>query len=364
MLNAEIWLRMSMVKGLNTAQRMKVGEYLQGYADIHPDMLMAGGLNQKQCQQFISPLNEKYINATLTWLEKDAHHLLVYGDSDYPKQLTYISSAPLLLFAIGDISTLSQEQIAMVGSRNFSHYGERWAKYFTKELVQTGLIITSGLAIGIDSICHQSALNSKGKTIAVLGSGLENIYPRRHCDLAKRITEEGGAIVSEFLTTALPLATHFPKRNRIISGLSAAVVVVEASLRSGSLITARYALEQGRDVFSLPGPLGSPTSEGTHWLIQQGAYLVNKPQDIIEQIRSSLKWLPMSRSASVAFTQSESSLELSFPALLSSIEYEATPVDLIAQRTNQPVSQILIQLLDLELEGWVSSVNGGYIRLK
>lgn len=360
MSKTEIWLRMSMVKGLNTAQRMKVGEYLQVYSDIHPDMLMAGGLNQKQCQQFTSSLNEKYINATLTWLEKDDHHMLVYGDSDYPKQLTYISSAPLLLFATGDISTLSQEQIAMVGSRNFSHYGERWAKYFTKELVQAGLIITSGLAIGIDSICHQSALNSTGKTIAVLGSGLENIYPRRHCDLAKRITEEGGAIVSEFLTTALPLATHFPRRNRIISGLSAAVVVVEASLRSGSLITARYALEQGRDVFSLPGPLGSPTSEGSHWLIQQGAYLVNKPQDIIEQIRSSLKWLPMSRSASVAFTQSESS----FPALLSSIEYEATPVDLIAQRTNQPVSEILIQLLDLELEGWVSSVNGGYIRLK
>lgn len=364
MLAAEIWLRTSMVKGLNTIKSVKLAQCLQRCSDIHLDTLMAAGLNQKQCEQFLSPSNERYINTTLTWLEKDTHHLLVYGAPDYPKQLTYIASAPLLLFAIGDISILSQEQIAMVGSRNFSHYGERWAKHFAKELVQAGFIITSGLAIGIDSICHRSALHSGGKTIAVLGSGLENIYPRRHFDLARRITEEGGAILSEFLTTALPLATHFPRRNRIISGLSVAVVVVEASPGSGSLITARYAIEQGRDVFALPGPLGSPTSEGTHWLIQQGAYLVGTPKDIIEQVGSSLKWLPMSPPSSDALTASEPSPAIPFPDLLASIEYEPTPVDLMAQRTGQPVSEILIQLLDLELEGWVSSVSGGYIRIK
>ncbi|EGY28425.1 DNA protecting protein DprA [Candidatus Regiella insecticola 5.15] len=358
MLTTEIWLRMSMVKGLAVARSCTIAKHLIAYADLHSDVLTAVGLDESQSRQFIHA-STHYIAATLAWLEHPDHHMLIYGYPTYPQRLSHISSAPLLLFITGDVSVVSQLQIAMVGSRNFSHYGERWARYFTEKLIEQGLVITSGLATGIDGICHHSALSVQGKTIAVLGSGLENIYPRHHYGLAHRIVEQGGALVSEFLVTSPPLATHFPRRNRIISGLSAAVVVVEASLKSGSLITARYALEQGRDVFALPGPLGSPTSAGVHWLIQQGAYLANDPQDIIEQLGGSFQWLPTSEKPSLPKEQ----MTLPFADVLAHIEYDVTPVDIIAERVDQSVSELVIKLLELELAGWITAVPGGYVRV-
>ncbi|CFQ38018.1 MULTISPECIES: DNA-protecting protein DprA [Yersinia] len=361
MLAAELWLRMSKVKGFGVAKSGGLVRRLLASGDIHPGRLAAYGLSPQQCQQFYQ-VDPHYIEATLTWLNHPSHHLLTYGEPGYPPRLTHISGAPLVLFVSGELDVLYRPQVAMVGSRHFSHYGEQWGRHFASELARTGLVITSGLAMGIDGICHQAALSAKGKTIAVLGSGLENIYPRRHSQLAKEIEHQGGALVSEFLTTALPIAAHFPRRNRIISGLSSAVLVVEATMKSGSLITARYAIEQGRDVFALPGPLGSETSEGVHWLIQQGAYLASSVEGVAEQLGGSLQWISLPEKAIIS--SSERQVELPFADVLANVGDEVTPVDVVAERAGQPVPEIVSKLLELELAGWIAAVPGGYVRLR
>ncbi|CRY56683.1 DNA protecting protein DprA [Yersinia intermedia] len=361
MLPAELWLRMSKVKGFGVAKRSSLAKRLLASGDIHPSRLVAYGLNPLQCQQFYQ-VDPHYIEAALTWINHPSHHLLAYGEPGYPPRLAHISSAPLILFVSGDLEVIYRPQIAMVGSRHFSHYGEQWGRHFASELAQAGLVITSGLAMGIDGICHQAALNAKGKTIAVLGSGLENIYPRRHNHLAKEIEQQGGALVSEFFTTALPIAAHFPKRNRIISGLSLGVLVVEATLKSGSLITARYAIEQGRDVFALPGPLGSAASEGVHWLIQQGAYLASSPLSVAEQLSGELQWISLPEEEIIS--SSEKQVELPFADVLANVGDEVTPVDVVAERAGQPVPDIVSKLLELELAGWLAAVPGGYVRLR
>ena len=361
MLAAELWLRMSQVKGLGAVKSSALARRLLASSDIHLRRLAAYGLGPLQCQQF-TQVDPHYIDATLSWLNHPSHHLLAYGEPGYPPRLTHISSAPLVIFASGELDVLYRPQIAMVGSRHFSHYGEQWGRHFAEELAQAGLVITSGLAMGIDGICHRAALNVKGKTIAVLGSGLENIYPRRHSPLARAIEHQGGVLVSEFLTTALPVAAHFPRRNRIISGLSSAVLVVEATLKSGSLITARYAMEQGRDVFALPGPLGSATSEGVHWLIQQGAYLARSAREVAEQIGGSLQWISLPEQAIIS--SSEEQVELPFADVLANVGDEVTPVDVVAERAGQPVPDIVSKLLELELAGWIAAVPGGYVRIR
>ncbi|AJI95746.1 DNA protecting protein DprA [Yersinia ruckeri] len=361
MLTTELWLRISKISGLGTAKSLVIGQCLLAGGDFHVGMLQLSGLSERQCQQFLT-VNPRHIAATLSWLDQPEHHLLIYGQPGYPTQLMAISSAPLMLFVSGAKEALAMPQIAMVGSRNFSHYGERWGRLFSTELAQSGVVITSGLAIGIDGICHQAALHGGGRTIAVLGSGLANIYPKRHGRLAQEIVAEGGALVSEFLSTALPIATHFPRRNRIISGLSAGVIVVEATRKSGSLITARYALEQGRDIFALPGPLGSAGSEGTHWLIQQGAYLVCHPREVIEYIGGALQWLSLSDENIIS--SSETQLELPFSDVLANVEYEVTPVDVVAERAGHSVPDIVVKLLELELAGWIAAVPGGYVRIR
>lgn len=324
MLAAELWLRMSQVKGLGAVKSSALAKRLLASGDVHPGRLAVYGLNLQQCQQF-TQVEPHYIDATLTWLNNPSHHLLVYGEPGYPPRLTHISAPPLVIFASGELDVLYRSQMAMVGSRHFSHYGEQWGRHFASELAAAGLVITSGLAVGIDGICHKAALNVKGKTIAVLGSGLANIYPRCHSQLAREIEHQGGVLVSEFLTTALPIAAHFPRRNRIISGLSSAVLVVEATLKSGSLITARYAMDQGRDVFALPGPLGSATSEGVHWLIQQGAYLAKSAREVAEQVAGSLQWISLPEKEIIS--SSEGQVELPFADVLANVGDEVTPVD-------------------------------------
>ncbi|CNK31701.1 DNA-protecting protein DprA [Yersinia aldovae] len=361
MLAAELWLRMSQVKGVGTVKSSLLARRLLASGDIHPGRLLAYGLNTLQCQQF-TQVDPRYIEAALIWLTHPSHHLLSYGEPGYPPRLTHISAAPLILFVSGELDVLYRPQLAMVGSRHFSHYGEQWARHFASELALAGLVITSGLAMGIDGICHQAALTVQGQTIAVLGSGLENIYPRQHSHLACEIESQGGALVSEFLTTALPIAAHFPRRNRIISGLSTAVLVVEATLKSGSLITARYAMEQGRDVFALPGPLGSATSEGVHWLIQQGAYLARSAQEVSEQLSGQLQWISLP--AEEIISSSEAQVELPFADVLANVGDEVTPVDVVAERAGQPVPDIVSKLLELELAGWVAAVPGGYVRIR
>ncbi|AHG19887.1 DNA processing protein DprA [Chania multitudinisentens RB-25] len=357
----EIALRMQTVTGISAPQASQIIHQLAAERGNPYSLLRPLGLNDKQQEQF-RHIPARYLQATLKWLEEEGNQMVIYGEASFPELLTHIDNAPLLLMMKGSPAALQLPQIAMVGSRQFSHYGEHWGNDFATGLVYCGFAVTSGMAIGIDGICHRAALAAQGVTIAVLGSGLANIYPRRHRRLAEQIVEQGGAVVSEHLVTDLPLADHFPRRNRIISGLSMGVVVIEASLRSGSLITARYALEQGREVFALPGALGSPMSEGTHWLIQQGASLVTSPKDIAEQLGSGLHWLPMNENTIIS--ASEAQVELPFGDVLANVGYEVTPVDVVAARAGQPVPEVVIKLLDLELAGWIAVVPGGYVRLR
>lgn len=299
------------------------------------------------------------------WLSEPDCHLITYIDDDYPELLRHISSAPIALFAKGNRHNLNKPQLAMVGSRRYSRYGETWANYFSQELAAAGLVITSGLAVGIDGLCHKGALSVGGITTAVLGSGLARLYPKSHLSLAQKIVDNNGVLLSEFLPFEAPRAEYFPRRNRIISGLSLGVLVIEAELRSGSLITAKYALEQGKEVFALPGPLDNRNSEGTHNLIQQGALLISKPTDIIESLNSSLHWLlPLSGEPDIPNRVGVSYADCMLPVspIYKCLSHEPLPVDIIAQKVKESVTEVMIQLLELELSGHVKAVSGGYIR--
>jgi DNA processing protein len=377
MTQQEVWLRLSAVKGLAAIQLGDLADRLVAESTVSAACLRYFGFDDQQVNAYFHPgtLN---VPAALAWLERENHHLIPCTSPDYPPLLKHIASFPRVLYVQGPPALLATPQLAIVGSRHCSYYGEHWTRYFAAGLVNCGFTVTSGLAIGIDGICHQATLEAAGKTVAVLGSGLQHLHPRSHRALADRIVQQGGALVSEFPLNAAPLPYHFPRRNRIISGMSVGVLIIEASLRSGSLITARCALEQGREVFALPGSLDNPNSQGTHWLIQQGAYLVTDPQDIAEQIGSGLTWLPVENGSffadSGAFKRKSASevnicaehteLELPFADVLANVGYEVTPVDVVAERAGQPVPVVVAQLLELELAGWIAAVPGGYVRIR
>lgn len=272
----EIWLRLMRVNNLYGDKMVLVARRLAGAGHADNETLHEAGLTKAQAIQFLA-FKQQEIDASLQWLEQPEHHLLSADHTRYPPQLRAIDDYPGALLVSGNVDLLCSRQLAIIGSRAHSWYGARWGKAFSEALARYGLTITSGLALGIDGIAHRGALAVKGKTIAVLGNGLSDIYPHRHRALAKQIEESGGALLSEFPLSARPLPGNFPRRNRIISGLSAGVLVIEAALKSGSLVTVRCALEQGRDVFALPGPIGNPGSEGPHWLIKQGAVPVTAP---------------------------------------------------------------------------------------
>ncbi len=351
----EIWLRIMMVSRLPVKNALKFVNELILMKKINNTALQYIGLNEKQSLEFLhAPADQ--INTTLKWLEHPHHHILPLTHPHYPYLLKQIHRPPLVLFVAGSSEILSTAQIAIIGSRNASRYGQLWAEKFTRAFVEHQFTITSGLAFGIDSIGHRTALESKGKTIAVLGSGLNCIYPQQHKNMALQIIEQG-ALVSEFGPNTPPLAKNFPRRNRIISGLSRAVVVIEAGMQSGSLITARYALEQNRDLFTLPGSLGNAQFSGNHWLIQQGAYLLTEVQDLLSHIQSELEWtLPQ---ASLKYAETD----MIDNSILDIIDYQATAVDVIVHRSQRSITELLPELIELELAGKISSVVGGYIKI-
>lgn len=362
MTSTEIWLRLIYTGDLYGDPMLNTAQYLAQSGTVDIDTLIQSGLTIKQAGRFFA-MSEQEVDDSLNWLEQPEHHLVLASDRHYPQALRSIVDYPGAIFVKGEPAILNHLQLAVVGSRATSWYGERWGRYFCEALAQSGLTITSGLALGIDSVAHRATLNVKGKTVGVLGNGLYSPYPRRHRALASQIVELGGALVSEFALNVTPYPANFPRRNRIISGLSRGVLVVEAALRSGSLVTARCALDQGREVFALPGPLGSPGSEGPHWLIQQGALLVTSPEEILENLPALIKDLPDGNQNS-NYSSDQHEAALPFPELLANVGDEVTPVDVVAERAGQPVPVTVAQLLELELAGWIAAVPGGYVRLR
>ena len=339
------------------------------------------GWNEKQIQRWLQP-DMRWIETALNWQEAHPkHHIQTLFDDTYPFLLRQINTAPPVLFVKGSVESLSLPQIAIVGSRDYSHYGEYWAGTFTAELVKNGLAVTSGLAIGIDGFCHQRAVAENGVTIAVLGSGLNQVYPARHKKLAEQIIDCGGALVSEFFPNQPPVAENFPRRNRIISGLSLGTLVVEATINSGSLITARYALEQGREVFALPNTAQNPYSAGCHKLIREGALLTESIEDILQAVQYQLQpfpsvqptlfereqavdFLPKSaKSVTPPIAKNLPEMTACQQQIFQQIGLEPIAIDDIAKACNLEVSMLLVEMLNLELLGVVKSVTGGYVRV-
>ncbi|KMD21761.1 DNA protecting protein DprA [Klebsiella pneumoniae] len=358
----EIWLRLMKVSSLYGDKMVEIAQRLCAAASVDREALHAVGMTAAQAKLFFR-LDEHELDETRRWLGQPDHHLLRGDDPRYPLRLKAIADYPGALLVSGDPALLHSAQLAVIGSRLHSWYGARWGKLFSETLARKGITITSGLALGIDGVAHRGALAAEGKTIAVLGNGLSQVYPRRHATLARQIIDNGGTLVSEFPLITPPLPAHFPRRNRIISGLSLGVLVIEAALRSGSLVTVRCALEQGRDVFALPGPIGNPGSEGPHWLIKQGAVPVTSPEDIVEYWHNELAWLT-DTSDSINICVDHPSVALPFPELLANVGDEVTPVDVVAERAGQSVPVTVAQLLELELAGWIAAVPGGYVRLR
>lgn len=321
--------------------------------------LAEAGLNEETINGIKNP-DWGAVDGDLGWLETEGRHCLDWKHPGYPAMLGEIPDPPPLLFVEGDAGVLTHPQIAIVGSRNPSPLGQKLASEFSLALVESGFAVTSGLALGIDAAAHRAALDAQGFTLAVAGTGLDQVYPRSHRALAEAIVAQGGAIVSEFPTRTPPQAANFPRRNRIISGLSLGVLVVEAALRSGSLITARMAVEQGREVFALPGAVNNPLARGCNALIKQGAKLVETVDDILEEFapeRLTGKPLPLQ-------TDVAKEPKGECHALLKYIAYAPTSVDALVAATGVAPDAIAALLLDLELQGFVAYTDGGYSRLR
>lgn len=298
----------------------------------------------------------------LAWLQESHRHFIPISSDHYPKLLRNIPDPPIGLFAQGDIDILNLPQIAIVGSRNPSASGLETAKAFASFLGQSGLAITSGMAMGIDGAAHSGALSAGAPTIAVAGTGLDRVYPAQHQTLAHEIANTG-CLVSEYPPGTPAIPGNFPKRNRIISGLSIGTLVVEAALRSGSLITARLALEQGREIFAIPGSIHNPLARGCHNLIRQGAKLVETAEDIIEELSSLFASLPDSNLDTSLNNNEENAsnqLDPDYHKLLENMGFDPISTDHLIARTGFSAAAVSSMLLLLELEGHVSSAPGGY----
>jgi DNA processing protein len=312
-------------------------------------------LNPEQINALLHP-DQTHIQHCLDWQAAATdNYIISYDDPHYPPLLKQISSAPLLLFAQGNLSLLSSPQIAIVGSRSCTPYGQQKAHDLSQQLAKSGFTITSGLAIGVDGMAHQGALSDTGATIAVLGTGLNNIYPKRHLTLAQKVREKG-LLISEFWPDTPAYPSNFPRRNRIISGLSLGVLVIEASVKSGSLITARYATEQNRDVFALPGSVDNPQACGCLKLIQQGAKLILNSDDIVNeypqiQLNINIKPTNKNRVQHKHF-------------LLDMIDYHLTSFETILARSGLDVVKLQNELIELEINGIITAQPQGYIKLK
>jgi DNA processing protein len=318
---------------------------------------LAGSLGQ------VPAGHAELLAVTLHWLDTappDApRHIVTLGDPAYPSLLLETPDPPLLLHAVGRLALLKAPSIAIVGSRHATPQGRDNARAFGRHLSERGLAVVSGLALGIDAAAHEGALEGEGGTIAVVGTGIDIVYPARHAALAARIGRFG-LMVSEYSLGTESRALHFPQRNRIIAGLSRGTLVVEAALQSGSLITARQALEAGRDVFAVPGSIHSPQSRGCHMLIQQGAKLVETGDDVVEELRGISRPLPIASPGSRKMVGAHTSSNED--PLLAAMGHDPTSLDLLSERTGYGPAELGARLLELELLGRIARLPGGRVQ--
>lgn len=346
------WLRLTLVPGIGGETQRKL---LAAFG--LPEAVFAAGRAAVQdvVGKRADPLFDfdpgDAIDCALAWAEAPGQTIVTLADAAYPPTLLEIPDPPGLLYVRGDPALLNKPALAIVGSRNATPQGRQTAERLAGKLAAGGLVIASGLALGIDAAAHRGALAAGGETVAVIGTGIDRVYPARNRELALQIAERG-CIVSEFPLGTPALAANFPRRNRIISGLSCGVLVVEAAPQSGSLITARLAGEQGREVFAIPGSIHSPLARGCHQLIRQGAKLVETAQDILEELGD----LPEVIEQPAAVPADH--------ALLAILGHDPCPLDELAERSGWPTDRLLGELLALELDGRIAALPGNrYQRL-
>lgn len=360
------WLRLGLTPGVgNEMARRLLAAFGSPQVIFHQGMTTLSQLGSEKLARALlgePPVLAAQLATTLQWLEGSAHRRVVtLGDSAYPPDLLQIEDPPLMLYMAGSLATAPMDttragaaRIAIVGSRNPTPQGEANAREFARAFGRTGLCVVSGLARGIDGAAHDGAMLGGGDTIAVVGTGLDRVYPKKHLELAHRIVEQG-MIVSEFHLGTPPLAANFPRRNRIISGLSRGTLVVEAALQSGSLITARLAAEQGKEVFAIPGSIHSPQSRGCHALIKQGAKLVELAQDVLEELRLA----PATGTVQTGPHDGTEDAGTTGDPLIQALGFDATSLDALQARTGMDTPQLQARLLELELEGLVTRLPGG-----
>lgn len=364
------WLTLLRAPGVGPAA---VRAWLHEGGDIHAARAMACRERRLSAaaRAWLAHPDPVLLDADMAWLEPPGHRLLRCDEADFPPQLETIADPPAALFADGDAGLLLRAQVAIVGARGASASGLANARMFAQALAGTGLVVTSGLAEGIDGAAHAAALDAGGATVAVMGTGPDRIYPRRHRKLAARIAHEG-VLVSEFVPGTGPRPHHFPRRNRILSALALGTLVVEAGIRSGSLITARLASEQGREVFAIPGSIHNPLARGCHRLIRDGARLVETVDEVLEAVRP----LALAQGTDLARRLQQCAGEVSDVGhctstdprekrLLESMGWEEPlPPDTLSQRTGLSASEVSALLLELELDGQVACQTGGcWLRL-
>ena len=356
------WLELLHTPGIGARRYQQLLEQIQHprklFDGSHPELLAKLPVRTRQ---YLNNPDWRWTENALAWAEHTDHSILTLDDPAYPQQLKEIADPPPLLFAKGDTALLHEPQLGMVGSRNPSPQGQQNAYAFARAISQVGLTVTSGLALGIDAAAHAGALLGMGKTVAVTGTGIDLIYPRSNQGLAKQIVENG-VIISEFPLGTRPAAGNFPRRNRIISGLSLGVLVVEASVASGSLITARMATEQGRDVFAIPGSIHNPMSRGCHKLIRDGAKLVENVEDILSEFAPFLVDY-FSQQVNDFTAESASSLSKELSLLLKNIGYDPISTEELIVRCGLTAEQISSMLIQLELNSLIASSAGRYYRL-